>query len=227
MRGYSHEKTFEDPVLGKVRIVKGRAYKNMSIRVRPSRGVTVSIPPFVTYQRGKDFFASRRDEVIAMHERLSARSAESAVRYAADNRTDDELRAAALTELIPRLAELAARYGFTYGSVSVRTNVSRWGSCSRRGGISLNLRLVQIPPLLRDHILLHELCHLRHFDHGQAFHALLEQLDRDNLARVCSEMTGRSDEMDNLLAHIITTRSAFPVSYTFEQQLKEWQLPRN
>lgn len=40
-------------------------------------------------------------------------------------------------------------------------------------------------------------------------------------------MTGRSDEMDNLLAHIITTRSAFPVSYTFEQQLKEWQLPRN
>ena len=85
-----------------------------------------------------------------------------------------ELRAKAKAELPPRLAELASMYGFSYNSVRIKHNVSNWGSCSSKGNINLNLNLVRLPRHLQDYIMVHELCHLRHMDHGPAFHELLE-----------------------------------------------------
>ena len=54
--------------------------------------------------------------------------------------------------------------------------MSNWGSCSELGNINLNLNLMRLPEHLRDYVMLHELCHLRHLDHGPEFHALLESL---------------------------------------------------
>ncbi len=88
----------------------------------------------------------------------------------------EALRARARAELPPRLAELAALHGFRYNRVTIKNNVSNWGSCSVRGNINLNLRLVTLPPELRDYVMLHELCHLKEMNHGPAFHALLEQV---------------------------------------------------
>ena len=53
--------------------------------------------------------------------------------------------------------------------VTVRNQKSRWGSCSRRGTISLNWRLVQTPIFVRDYIILHELAHLRFMNHSRRF----------------------------------------------------------
>ena len=75
-----------------------------------------------------------------------------------------------------RLAELAGKYSFEYNQVRIKHNVSNWGSCSRKGNINLNLNLVRVPEDLRDYVILHELCHLRHPNHGPDFHALLESL---------------------------------------------------
>ncbi|MFP4351343.1 MAG: M48 family metallopeptidase [Puniceicoccaceae bacterium] len=76
-----------------------------------------------------------------------------------------------------RLEELAARRGFSPARVTVRDQRSRWGSCSRKGTISLNWRLILCPPGARDYVLLHELAHLRHLDHSANFHRLLDSLD--------------------------------------------------
>lgn len=86
------------------------------------------------------------------------------------------LRARAKAELPPRLAALAAKYGFSYNSVRIKHNVSNWGSCSTKGNINLNLNLVRLPQHLQDYIMVHELCHLREMNHGPAFHALLESI---------------------------------------------------
>ena len=187
----TYTRTFEDPVLGTVYIVKGRAQRSMSIRLSRSGEVTVSIPSFVTYQEGMDFFHSRREEVLAMHDRFYARIMEANSRYAADGRSYSELAEVALREFPARLSELAGRYGFKYGSISIRANVSRWGSCSRKGDISLNLRLVQLPSLLRDYVFIHELCHLDYFDHSSVFHSLLEELSRDNYARTVNAVNAQ------------------------------------
>ena len=88
----------------------------------------------------------------------------------------EAMRAQAKATLPGRLAELASAHGFSYNKVFIKNNVSNWGSCSVKGNINLNLRLVTLPDELRDYVMLHELCHLREMNHGPRFHALLEQV---------------------------------------------------
>lgn len=75
----------------------------------------------------------------------------------------------AVRELPPRVLELAARHQWIVRRITVRNQRTRWGSCSRRATISLNWRLVQAPPGVRDYIILHELCHLREMNHSARF----------------------------------------------------------
>lgn len=85
------------------------------------------------------------------------------------------LRQIAARDLIPRLRQLAARYGLEVARVTIRNQRTRWGSCSRAGAIALNFRLVQMPPEVCDYVLVHELMHLRQQDHSRKFWRLVEQ----------------------------------------------------
>lgn len=87
-----------------------------------------------------------------------------------------ELRKQAKAYLPGRLAELAAKHGFSYNQVRIKHNVSNWGSCSVKKNINLNLNLMRLPAELRDYVMLHELCHLKYMNHGKEFHALLESV---------------------------------------------------
>ncbi|MDZ7747926.1 MAG: SprT family zinc-dependent metalloprotease [Halofilum sp. (in: g-proteobacteria)] len=80
-------------------------------------------------------------------------------------------------QLVPRLAELAGEHGLHYERAAVRGQRTRWGSCSGRGTISLNYKLLFLPPALVDHVMLHELAHTRHLDHSHEFWRLLGALD--------------------------------------------------
>lgn len=89
---------------------------------------------------------------------------------------DTLLRRLAAEELPRRLMELANDAGRNVAHVTVRGQRTRWGSCSPSGRISLNWRLVQMPPPVRDYILLHELTHLAHLDHSKRFWRELERV---------------------------------------------------
>jgi predicted metal-dependent hydrolase len=97
---------------------------------------------------------------------------------AADLRPEVErhLRRLAARELPARLLDLAALHGFAVRRVTIRNQRSRWGSCSRRGTISLNWRLVQAPVFVRDYLILHELAHLKEMNHSRRFWREVERL---------------------------------------------------
>lgn len=77
--------------------------------------------------------------------------------------------------LLPqRLDQLAVKHGFTYRSVGVKQLKSRWGSCSSRQEIVLNLYLMQLPWHLIDYVLMHELTHTKIMRHGPPFWEELE-----------------------------------------------------
>ena len=79
--------------------------------------------------------------------------------------------------LPPLLAGLAAEHGLEVGRVAVKEMKSRWGSCSARGNINLNARLLFLPSGLMHHVLLHELCHLKEMNHAPAFYDRLRRMD--------------------------------------------------
>jgi len=108
-------------------------------------------------------------------ERLNVSDAQSDLRPAIQN----HLRNLASEELPPRVLELAALHGVNVSRVSVRNQKSRWGSCSRRGTISLNWRLIQSPGFVRDYIILHELAHRRQMNHSEKFWQEVERLYPD------------------------------------------------
>lgn len=85
------------------------------------------------------------------------------------------LRRYALATLAPRLHEASLATGLPYGSLSVRAQRSRWGSCSSRGGISLNRNLLFLPPALAHYVMIHELCHTRHMNHGARYWRLVQR----------------------------------------------------
>jgi predicted metal-dependent hydrolase len=70
----------------------------------------------------------------------------------------------------------------TVRRVTVRSQRTRWGSCSRRGTISLNWRLIQTPAFVQDYIHLHELAHLIEMNHSEKFWRQVERLCPDYLA---------------------------------------------
>lgn len=82
-----------------------------------------------------------------------------------------------------RLAHFNQHYNFAYNKVAIRNQHSRWGSCSRKGNLNFNYRLVDISIHLADSIIVHELCHLKEMNHSKAFWALVAETIPDHKER--------------------------------------------
>lgn len=96
--------------------------------------------------------------------------------------TDDEvqtMRVQAGAYFPERVAYFAARLGVTYGRITLRTQRSKWGSCSSKGNLNFNILLMLAPRDVLDYIVVHELCHRKHLNHSAAFWAEVEGLMPD------------------------------------------------
>jgi predicted metal-dependent hydrolase len=83
-------------------------------------------------------------------------------------------RRQARTEIGARLDAVTARHGTPYTGLTIRSQKTRWASCSSRGHMSFNWRLLLAPPEVLDYVVEHEVCHLEVLDHSPRFWALLE-----------------------------------------------------
>ncbi|MCY4146905.1 MAG: SprT family zinc-dependent metalloprotease [Chloroflexi bacterium] len=84
-------------------------------------------------------------------------------------------RSQAKAYLPQRTRQLAEAHGFAVGQLRIKNQKTRWGSCSARGNINLNLRLMMAPDAAIDYVILHELCHLRELNHSAAFWRLVAE----------------------------------------------------
>jgi predicted metal-dependent hydrolase len=75
-----------------------------------------------------------------------------------------------------RVRRLALEHGFKFGKISLRNAKTRWGSCSYTNNINLNIQLMRLPDHLIDYIILHELTHTVHRNHGRSFWSLLDNI---------------------------------------------------
>ena len=87
--------------------------------------------------------------------------------------------AAAMAQLPARVDHFAARVGAVPAAIKVRRYKARWGSCSSRGELSFNWLIMAAPAVIRDYVVVHELCHLLHLNHSALFWAAVERMMPD------------------------------------------------
>lgn len=217
----SSGKVLIDPQIGEVVFRKSLRSRSISIRVHPVKGVSVSVPYIVPYAAARLLFEARRGWVLETMARQKEKYKDVKV---ASPTEIEALRRQARKELPVRLAELAARYGFAYNKVAIKHNASNWGSCSTKGNINLNLNVVRLPKVLQDYVLLHELCHLRHPDHGHGFHLLLEHLLTDNLMLLLNQQSDQDPDHTltmELARKAAASRARYPLDYTITRSIKQ------
>ncbi|MFA6432821.1 MAG: M48 family metallopeptidase [Candidatus Paceibacterota bacterium] len=73
------------------------------------------------------------------------------------------------TLITERVKHLNQHYALPIGKIAIRNQKSRWGSCSKRGNLNFNYKLGFLSPELRDYVIVHEICHIREFNHGMGF----------------------------------------------------------
>lgn len=175
-------KTVNVPGIGDVLLVKRTRAVRIRISVSPRKGVVVSMPYAVPYKVAAMFLMSKRQWVMAALKRQAGEDRSETGKYRAAKVPSDpagleQMRETARKRLTPKLMEAAAKYGFRFnGRIAIKNNVSNWGSCSSKGNINLNMRLILLPEHLQDYVIIHELCHLKHQNHGPEFHALLDSI---------------------------------------------------
>ena len=87
----------------------------------------------------------------------------------------------AASELDAQLRTVAEQFGFQFARTQIRRQRTRWGSCSARGTISLNVCLLFLEPTVVRYLMIHELCHTRQMNHSPRFWALVEACEPDYL----------------------------------------------
>ncbi|MFC1807126.1 M48 family metallopeptidase [Candidatus Omnitrophota bacterium] len=159
--------------VGPVLFEKSKRARNLNISVRISKPVRVCVPLRISFDKAKEAVKSKIGWIIkhlarANHLRSIYNSKLIDVSHLSHIQRKEKL--------IDRAKELAAERGFNYGKISIRNQRTRWGSCSARNNISLNIKLIQLPDRLIDYIILHELIHTRIKNHGQDFKRELNRL---------------------------------------------------
>jgi predicted metal-dependent hydrolase len=91
--------------------------------------------------------------------------------------------------LVPWIEKISRRTGLTFKAVQIRGQKTRWGSCSSRGTISLNCKLLFLPQSLVNYLIIHELCHTVHLNHSPNFWSFLSSFE-PNCKTLDAEMKG-------------------------------------
>jgi len=168
--------TVEINGIGPVLFERSKRARHVNISVKPFKGVRIAVPDKVSFNKAEAFVCTKIDWIKKQSEKMKQYEKEYNLTSGAN---DDIDKAEAKSMLIGRLKYLAEKHRFTYNRVFIRNQRTRWGSCSSKNNINLNIKLAKLPAELIDYIILHELVHTRKKNHSRAFWVELDKLVGD------------------------------------------------
>ena len=143
----------------------------MRLSIYPDRGLVVTVPNRVAVERALDLVSSKADWIIKKLDVFAA----SPVIPRLTKKDFSLHKERALEAVSGRLRRIATFYQVNHRKVFIRDQKSRWGSCSKKGNLSFNFKIVFLPPHLADYLVVHEVCHLLEFNHSDRFWQLVAQ----------------------------------------------------
>ena len=150
------------------RLIRSRR-RTVSVEIM-EEGVTVRAPLRMPVSEIDKFVIGHKDwirkKTALMEEKKNSRQhIERLTRADIEKLADEAMR------VIPeRVAYYAPLVGVTYGRITIRNQVSRWGSCSAKGNLNFNCLLMLTPPEVLDSVVVHELCHRKEMNHSKKFY---------------------------------------------------------
>lgn len=169
----------------KIEVKRNSRARRIILTVRPSGEVKLTLPRFAGFDEGLNFVKSKMGWIAGKLAEFEARAARSAKDSAtggapasplADCSRPAEACAGEATEMLKgRAEELSVELGLPIRGVTVRKQRTRWGSCTAKNHINLNIRLAGLPPDLVDYVIIHELVHTRVKNHGPEFWRVLDE----------------------------------------------------
>ena len=167
--------------IGPVLFEKSRRAKHLIIYVRILKGTRVAVPTRTSSKRALEFVYLKK-EWIQKHLTKSKQNEKQKKalidHFQAINKENARKR------LIDRIYYIAKEHRFTFNKVSIREQRTRWGSCSYKNNISLNLKLILLSEELIDYVILHELVHTRIHNHSKRYWAELDRYTGNGKALV-------------------------------------------
>jgi predicted metal-dependent hydrolase len=161
------------PPIGCVYFLQSPRAKHLRITIKHDKTIRVTVPRKGNLHQAKEFLLSKTSW-IQKHLRKIDQYAD--LREVPDSSIDLEK---ARANLFNRLNYFAEKYNFSYNRAVFRRQKTRWGSCSSQNNINLNIKIAALPEHLQDYVLLHELVHTKHKNHGRQFWAELDRLTGD------------------------------------------------
>jgi predicted metal-dependent hydrolase len=152
--------------IGTILFEPSKRARRVIIYIRPLKSIRVAVPARISFQKALAFVYLKKQWIlkqVARIEQTENRGKALAKSFLSIDKDD------ATKILTARLRHLAELHGFKYDRVSIRNQRTRWGSCSHKNDISLNMKLVMLPEDLTDYVILHELVHTRIHDHSKKF----------------------------------------------------------
>ena len=151
--------------VGPILFKKSNKAKRVIITIRSISNVRVSVPLGVSFKSAEIFVNSKTDWIKKNLIKLSKNKI----------KLEEVDKKYAYKILKNRLDQISEKYNFSYFSLSVRNQKTRWGSCSLKNNISLNSKLINLPKKLMDYVILHELVHTAVKNHSKEFWNTLDQ----------------------------------------------------
>ena len=156
------------------KIKESKRAKRMRIAVYCDGRVVVTVPRGFPERMLERFIADKKDWIMEKVQRF-LRAPHGLVRkYARGDFKKYKDEAKVLVE--ERIAYFNQFYGFKYNKINIKNQKTRWGSCSRKGNLNFNYKMLFLAPEVQDYIVAHELCHLKEFNHSKNFWNLVAQV---------------------------------------------------
>jgi predicted metal-dependent hydrolase len=170
----NQSKTLEFEGIGEVLFEPSGRAKRLNVSIRPFNRIRVAVPRRTSFKTAKEFVNSKLTWIQKNLDKMKQMENDHEILAAKAAGIDED---GAKSKIAGRVNELAQLHDFAYNRVYVRNLKSRWGSCSHKNNISLNMKLAVLPEEILDYVILHELVHTRISNHSNEFWNELIRID--------------------------------------------------